>query len=70
MSDVFAGWRKSSYSGDGNSCIELGSARPQSGHAGPAIGVRDSKRDGLGPILRFSTTAWREFLIQIKSASI
>jgi Domain of unknown function (DUF397) len=70
MGDTFAGWRKSTYSGDGNSCIELGAARPRSGHAGPAIGVRDSKRDGRGPVLRFSTTAWREFLNQIKSDSI
>jgi hypothetical protein len=70
MGDTFAGWRKSSYSGDGNSCIELGAARPQPGHASPTIGVRDSKRDGRGPVLRFSAGAWREFLNQIKSASI
>ena len=70
MSDMFAGWRKSSYSGDGNSCIELGTARPQSGHVSPAIGVRDSKRHGRGPVLQFSANAWREFLSQIKSASI
>ena len=68
MGDTFAGWRKSSYSGDGNSCIELGAAQAQSGRAGPTIGVRDSKRDGRGPVLRFSTTAWREFLGRIKSS--
>ena len=67
MSDKFAGWRKSSYSGDGNSCVELAGARPRSGHAGPTIGVRDSKRDGRGPVLEFSVSAWRVFVNRIKS---
>jgi len=73
--DTFAGWRKSSYSGDGNSCVEL-ATRPQSGHTStsghhalsPIVGVRDSKRNGRGPILEFSASAWREFLTQVKSA--
>jgi hypothetical protein len=64
MSDKFAGWRKSSYSGDGNSCVELAS-----GHraARPVIGVRDTKRNGRGPILEFSASAWRDFLGRIKA---
>jgi Domain of unknown function (DUF397) len=70
MSDRFAGWRKSSYSGDGNSCIELATARPRQGHVSPTIGVRDSKRNGRGPVLEFSVSAWREFLNQIKSPSM
>jgi hypothetical protein len=65
MSDNFAGWRKSSYSsGDGN-CVEL-AARDRA--AGPVVGVRDTKRDGRGPVLEFSASAWREFLGRIKSA--
>jgi hypothetical protein len=68
MSDMFAGWRKSSYSGDGNSCIELGAARPGASHVSPTIGVRDSKRDGRGPVLQFSPSAWREFLSRVKSS--
>jgi len=65
--DTFAGWRTSSYSGDGNSCVELAVTRPESRHgAGPVIGVRDTKANGRGPILQFSPSAWREFLNQIK----
>jgi Domain of unknown function (DUF397) len=54
-----ADWRKSSYSGDGNSCVEVAAANP-------VIGVRDTKRNGRGPVLQFSATAWREFLTQVK----
>jgi hypothetical protein len=59
MSDnKFAGWRKSSHSGDGNSCVELASA--QDG-AGSVVGV-----NGRGPVLEFSASAWREFLSRIR----
>jgi hypothetical protein len=67
MSDKFAGWRKSTHSGDGNSCVEV-AAQPQSGHVTAAIGVRDSKRNGRGPVLEFSAGAWREFLSRINHA--
>ena len=64
MSDnKFSGWRKSSYSGDGNSCVELASARDG---AGPVVGVRDTKANGRGPVLQFSASAWREFLSRIR----
>jgi hypothetical protein len=61
--DKFAGWRKSSYSGDGNSCVELASARDG---ADPVVGVRDTKANGRGPVLEFSATAWQEFLSRIR----
>jgi hypothetical protein len=65
--DTFAGWRKSSYSGDGNSCVELAVTRPSARDgAGPVIGVRDTKRNGRGPILEFSAAAWQEFLGRLK----
>jgi hypothetical protein len=65
--DRFAGWRKSSYSGDGNSCLELAVTRPESRDAaGPVVGVRDTKADGQGPILAFSPSAWREFLSRLR----
>ena len=65
MSDnnKFAGWRKSSYSGDGNSCVELASARDA---AGAVVGVRDTTANGRGPVLEFSANAWREFLSRIR----
>jgi len=68
MSDTtFAGWRKSSYSGDGNSCVELAVSRPGSRDgAGPVVGVRDTKANGRGPVLEFSPNAWREFLSRLK----
>ena len=64
----FAGWRTSSYSGDGNSCVEVAVTRHESGQAANRlIGVRDTKRNGRGPILEFGAAAWREFLGQIKN---
>lgn len=68
MSDEkFAGWRKSSYSGDGNSCVELAVTRPAArGTAGPVVGVRDTTANGRGPVLEFGADAWREFLSRIK----
>jgi len=65
--DRFAGWRKSSHSGDGNSCVELASARPGGRHPErPLIGVRDSQANDCSPVLEFSVSAWREFLNRIK----
>jgi hypothetical protein len=61
-----AGWRKSSYSGDGNSCVEVAAARDAVTPKGPVVGVRDTKRNGRGPVLEFSAGAWRGFLSQIK----
>jgi len=61
--EKFAGWRKSRHSGDGNSCVEVAAARAPR----PRIGVRDSKRQGRGPVLEFSTTAWQEFLTRLKA---
>ncbi len=65
--DKYTGWRKSSYSGDGNSCVELAVTQPSARDgAGPVVGVRDTKANGRGPILEFSPRAWREFVRRIK----
>ena len=65
--DKFAAWRKSSSSGDGNSCVEVAVTRPGSRPgAAPQIGVRDTKRNGRGPVLAFSAGAWQEFLSRIR----
>jgi Domain of unknown function (DUF397) len=48
-------WRKSSYSGgSGGNCAELAS------QDGRGL-VRDPKQAGAGPVLAFSTSAWRRF---------
>lgn len=50
-------WRKSSYSGDnGGACVEVASA--------DAVLVRDTADYG-GPVLTFSTDAWRAFVLMI-----
>jgi Domain of unknown function (DUF397) len=53
-------WRKSTYSSNGGaSCIEVGQATR-------IIAVRDTKQHGQGPVLRFTSDAWRRFADQVK----
>jgi Domain of unknown function (DUF397) len=57
---VEAGWRKSSYSGNGGgTCVEVGEGRH-------SVLVRDTKQNGAGPILRFPPAVWRRFAAQVK----
>ncbi|GAA2352939.1 DUF397 domain-containing protein [Nonomuraea africana] len=49
-----AQWRKSTFSADG-ACVEVA-------YAEGAIGVRDTKQDGAGPILVFDEREWAAFL--------
>lgn len=61
MEHLNESWRKSSYSGNGGaSCVEVGQA-----HA--AVLVRDTKQHSHGQVHRFSATAWREFVADIKA---
>lgn len=53
-----AAWRKSSYSGGGNNCVEVA-------HLPGAAAVRDSKNPEGGQLL-FSADAWEAFLSGIK----
>jgi hypothetical protein len=58
--NIVHGWRTSSYSGNGGgNCIEVGTAAQ-------AIAIRDTKKDGAGPVLRLSLAAWRKFTDQVK----
>jgi hypothetical protein len=51
-------WRKASYSASNGGCVEVG--------GGPgAVLVRDTQ-DRTGPVLRFSSGAWRKFADQVK----
>ncbi|WP_184074522.1 DUF397 domain-containing protein [Nocardiopsis mwathae] len=53
------GWRKSSYSGNGPTCVEVGDL--PSGRA-----VRDSRHPELGH-LSFGFSEWRAFVSTVKS---
>lgn len=59
-----AAWRKSSYSGgEHGMCIEV-AAVPG------AVGVRDSKQPGGGPILEFSRLEMSAFLRRLKTGAL
>ncbi len=55
-------WRKSSYSGGDNECVEVAT-----GAAG-SVPVRDSK-DPQGPVLTFSREAWQAFLLALQAGA-
>ncbi|WP_055478907.1 DUF397 domain-containing protein [Sphaerimonospora mesophila] len=55
-----ARWRKSSYSGSGDQCVEVAVL------SGGRRAVRDSK-DPASPVLVFTSTEWTAFLNGIKS---
>jgi|HigsolmetaAR202D_1030399.scaffolds.fasta_scaffold00824_16 hypothetical protein len=57
------GWRKSSYSGTGDNCVEV----KVLDHGG--IGVRDSKNPD-GDVLRFGGKEWGLFLAEIKAGRL
>jgi hypothetical protein len=55
MTSEFATWRKSSYSAGNAECVEV-AANPR------AVGVRDTRQLGRGPVVVFSAAAWRAFI--------
>ena len=58
VSEPLGMWRKSSYSGAGNDCVEIAVA--------PGIAaVRDSKNPD-GPRLRFDAVSWSDFLTRAR----
>jgi hypothetical protein len=59
-SELNVSWRKSSYSGNGGNCVEVGDGLAH------AIPVRDSK-DPNGPALVFEPAAWTAFISAIRS---
>ncbi|WP_327047619.1 DUF397 domain-containing protein [Microbispora sp. NBC_01189] len=61
MTDLsMANWRKSSYSGSGNNCVEVATNVPG------LVAVRDSK-DRSGPALAFTPGEWSAFVAGVKS---
>jgi len=64
-----AGWRKSSYSGANNGCVEVavgGRGSDGAGTAARAVAVRDSKDPG-GPVLAFAAGTWPAFAERLKA---
>lgn len=58
MESTILNWRKSSYSGNGGSnCVEVGKT--------DCVRVRDTQ-NRTGPVLSFSTDAWKRFADQVK----
>ncbi|MEU6413555.1 DUF397 domain-containing protein [Microbispora sp. NPDC046933] len=53
-------WRKSSFSGSGNNCVEVATNLPG------LVVVRDSK-DRSGPVLAFTPSDWTAFITGVKS---
>ncbi len=64
MDSKYTGWHKSTYSGNANSCVEVGRA------ADGGIGVRDTKQHGRGPVLDFSPREWRAFIAALKEGQL
>ncbi|WP_326636853.1 DUF397 domain-containing protein [Streptosporangium sp. NBC_01755] len=68
-------WQKSSLSGAGQNCVEVGLAegtRATSEHATGAehlLLIRDSK-DPDGPVLTLTPSAWDAFVANIKSGAL
>ncbi|WP_182873852.1 DUF397 domain-containing protein [Microbispora sp. H10670] len=61
MNDLsMAIWRKSSFSGSGNNCVEVATNLPG------LVAVRDSK-DRSGPVLAFTPSEWRAFIAGVKN---
>lgn len=57
-------WRKSSRSQGGGACVEWAWAE---GRPVQAVGVRDSKQSGRGPVLAVSRTAAAALVAAIRS---
>jgi hypothetical protein len=79
---VSPGWRKSSYSNGGHSnCVEVG-ALPwrksthsnsnggqciEAAHAPDTVFVRDTKDNGVGPVLRVTPSDWGRFTAAVRA---
>jgi hypothetical protein len=58
-----AAWRKSSWSGANNNCVEV------AGNLPCAVAVRDSK-DPEGPALVFKRATWDNFTAVVKAGTL
>ena len=60
-SDDFTAWRKASYSEANSNCVAVAADRR-------VVGVRDTKQREAGPVLEFTETAWRAFILASKES--
>lgn len=61
MEDLDHHWRKSSYSGNGGECVEVGQA------VDGMILLRDTKDCGDGSVHRYTPEEWRAFLAGVRN---
>jgi hypothetical protein len=54
-------WRKSSFSGNGGDCVEVGQL-----HGGMIV-VRDTKDHDPGPVHRFTRAGWQAFTAGVRA---
>ncbi|MFD8656511.1 DUF397 domain-containing protein [Streptomyces mirabilis] len=63
MTATFKNWHKSSYSGgSGEDCVEQGVDM-----AAGVVGIRDTKKGGVSPVLAFSSGQWSAFVADVKA---
>jgi hypothetical protein len=55
-------WRKSSYSGGGENCVEVG-------QAGSTRAIRDTKLGAASPVIAVPDTAFTALLARLRTAS-
>jgi hypothetical protein len=55
-----AAWRKSSFSGSGNACVEVADLAT-------GTGIRDSKLGDRSPVLSVTTAHWSAFTAGVRS---
>lgn len=58
-----AGWRTSRHSGSSANCVEVAAI-------GHAVGIRDTKQHGRGPVLMFTEGTWRAFIGAVKGGTL
>lgn len=63
MHQQYDGWHKSSYSAGQDNCVEEGRSGTGS------VGVRDTKDNGVGPVLEFAPDAWAAFLEDLRASN-
>ena len=53
------GWHKATYSGANTNCIEQGVTPEEQ------VAVRDTKNNGVGPVLKFQREGWMKFVASL-----